>query len=323
MGTTTLLLGANLPDVDVLAYLGGPAADLAFRRGWTHGLLALALWPFALTGAMVLLDRAIQWVRRAALPSGLQVRQLLLLSTVAVLSHPVLDTLNTYGMRWLMPFNGRWFYGDTLFIVDPWLWLALGLGVLLSRLRGGTTLPARLALWLSFLYVAAMAISALAARQTAADELAAVSGAPVTRLLVSPMPVNPFVRSVVAQQGEVYRTARFHWLAEPHLEPSSVRVFPMGRRDHPAVAAASATTLGRRFLGWARFPAFQVEGVGGGDFVVHIVDLRYADRPGVRFGAVSIPVTLPVAEAPDPGPRPGVSPTTASSGRARPGRTPP
>ena len=41
----TLLIGANLPDVDVLAYLWGPGADLAFRRGWTHGVLALALWP--------------------------------------------------------------------------------------------------------------------------------------------------------------------------------------------------------------------------------------------------------------------------------------
>ena len=55
LGTTTLLIGANLPDVDVLAYFWGPAADLAFRRGWTHGILALALWPFVLTGAMLLL----------------------------------------------------------------------------------------------------------------------------------------------------------------------------------------------------------------------------------------------------------------------------
>ena len=38
LGTATLLIGANLPDIDVLAYLDGPAADLAFRRGWTHGI---------------------------------------------------------------------------------------------------------------------------------------------------------------------------------------------------------------------------------------------------------------------------------------------
>ena len=37
----------------------------AFRRGWTHGVLALALWPFVLAGSMVLLDRALQRFRRA------------------------------------------------------------------------------------------------------------------------------------------------------------------------------------------------------------------------------------------------------------------
>ena len=42
--------------MDAAAYFGGPAADLAFRRGWTHGILALALWPFVLTGAVLLLD---------------------------------------------------------------------------------------------------------------------------------------------------------------------------------------------------------------------------------------------------------------------------
>ena len=38
----------------------------------------------------------------------------------------MLDWLNTYGVRLLMPFDGRWFYGDALFIVDPWVWLLLG-----------------------------------------------------------------------------------------------------------------------------------------------------------------------------------------------------
>jgi inner membrane protein len=286
LGTTTLLIGANLPDVDVLAYLWGPGADLLFRRGWTHGVLALALWPLVLTGAMLLLDRALRRRR----PSGpvAEPRRLLLLSAVSILSHPALDTLNTYGVRWLMPFSGRWYYGDTLFIVDPWLWLALGLGVLLSW-RSGRAVPARLALWLAFAYAAAMAVGAVAARRIVTEEMAVLSGAPVSRVLVSPVPVSPFRRSVVVEQGELYRTGVFRWLATPHLDPASVREYPKGPRDHPAVRAASGTALGRRFLTWARYPSFQVEASDGG-VIVHIVDLRYADRPGVSFGAVSIPV---------------------------------
>jgi inner membrane protein len=283
------VIGANLPDADVLAYLWGPGVDLAFRRGWTHGVLALVLWPFALTGVMVLLDRGRRRLRREALPSEVRPGQLLLLSCVSLLSHPVLDTLNTYGVRWLMPFSGRWFYGDTLFIVDPWLWLALGVGVFLRR-RSRTTSPARVALWLAFGYAMAMAVGTVAARRIAAAELASISGAPVDRLLVSPVPVDPFRRSVVAEQGQVYRTGQFRWLGSPHLDPASLRVYPKGPREHPAVRAAVTSTPGRRFLVWARFPAFQLEEKGDGEVVVHIVDLRYADRPGVRFGAVSIPV---------------------------------
>jgi inner membrane protein len=294
--------------VDVLAYFWGPAADLAFRRGWTHGILALALWPFALTGGMLLVDRGIRRVRRTSPPPDLVPGQVLLLSSVAILSHPILDTLNTYGMRWLMPFSGRWFYGDTLFIVDPWLWLALGFGVMLSRPPRGSTRPARIALWLSFAYVVAMAVSALAARRIAGAEIAAMSGEAVERLMVSPFPVNPFLRSVVAEQAEVYRTARFRWLAHRHVDSATVRIFPKGRTDHPAVQAAAATTLGRRYLGWARFPAFQVEPASGGDFVVRIVDLRYGDPPGAPIGSVSIPVTIQPASGPSPDTLPPSSP---------------
>jgi inner membrane protein len=221
--------------------------------------------------------------------------QLLLLSSIAILTHPILDTLNTYGMRWLMPFGGRWFYGDTLFIVDPWLWLVLGAGVMLSRFRRGR---ARAALAISLGYVAAMALSTLAARHAARTEIAALTGQPVERLMVSPFPVNPFRRSIVVEQGEVYRTAEFRWLTARHVDPGSMRVFPRGSDDDPAVRAAARTTLGRRFLGWARYPAFQLEPAGAGSFVVHIIDLRYADRPGDRFGSVSIPVTLEPASAP-------------------------
>jgi inner membrane protein len=292
LGTTTLVIGANLPDVDVLAFLWGPAADLAFRRGWTHGVLALALWPFALTGAMIGLHRLLQRIRRASPPRAQAPRQLLLLSAISIISHPILDTLNTYGVRWLMPFSGRWFYGDTLFIVDPWLWLALATGILVSRLSRGATRPARFALGLSFAYVLVMAISSLAARTIASRELAALTGEPVRRIMVSPLPVNPFSRGVVAEQEQVYRSARFEWMQNRYMEGRTIRTYPKGSRDDPAVQLAAATTVGKRFLGWARFPSFRVEPLADGGALVHIVDLRYADRPGVRFGAVSIPVAL-------------------------------
>jgi inner membrane protein len=57
---------------------------------------------------------------------------LLGLTALAVLTHPTLDWLNNYGLRWLMPFDGRWFYGDALFVIDPWFWLLMGGAALLT-----------------------------------------------------------------------------------------------------------------------------------------------------------------------------------------------
>lgn len=308
LGTATLLIGANLPDIDMLAYLDGPAAALAFRRGWTHGIPALVVLPLLLTAGMVAFDRFARRVGRAVLPSGVVPRELLLLAAVSIVSHPILDTLNTYGVRWLMPFRGDWFYGDTLFIVDPWLWLALGIGVVASRVPRGArgqksaaTRPARIALAAGGLYVAGMALAGLAARGIARRELNALGGPPVGRIMVAPHPLTPFVRHVVARQGETYRVGSFRWLGRPHIETTSLRIVPHPRPDDPALLAARAEPLGRRFLGWARFPVVQVEPNPAGGWLVHLIDLRYADRAGVRvgFGSVTVPALIPLpASAP-------------------------
>lgn len=127
--TAALVAGANLPDLDAILYFTGhDDLALGFRRGWTHGVLALFVLPFVLTGLLLALDRLRPRPGHPASP-----RLLLLLSFGAILTHPFLDWLNTYGMRWLMPFDGTWFYGDTVFIMDPLLWLALGLAWLLGR----------------------------------------------------------------------------------------------------------------------------------------------------------------------------------------------
>jgi inner membrane protein len=127
-----LLIGANLPDVDVLSYLGGPDAGFALRRGVTHGVPALALWPLVLAAALWAWDRLPVGSGRAGdLP--LRFGRLVAVGGVGVISHPLLDWLNTYGIRLLSPFDERWFYGDSVFIVDPWLWLTLGSTVMLAR----------------------------------------------------------------------------------------------------------------------------------------------------------------------------------------------
>lgn len=137
LATATLIIGANIPDIDALAMLVSSDYALYVRRGWTHGILALFIWPFLLTGLMLFIDRLIQkrMQRKNKMRAGPPMRPALLLGIafLGVWSHPLLDWLNTYGVRFLMPFNDTWFYGDSLFIVDPWFWLLAGAGVVLAR----------------------------------------------------------------------------------------------------------------------------------------------------------------------------------------------
>lgn len=163
LAAATLILAANAPDIDIVAQFAGSYASLAHRRGWTHGVLALAVLPFVVAGAVLAWDRV---VRRRRHPAAAPPRAgpTLALAALGVASHPALDWLNTYGLRWLMPFDGRWFYGDALFIVDPWMWLLLGGALFLVH----TGRPAALAAWTAFAALATLLILATPAVPPAA-----------------------------------------------------------------------------------------------------------------------------------------------------------
>src|SRR5690606_7302943 len=116
----------------------------------THGILAMLVLPLLLAGAMMLWHRcrggsvgasasSDKQPRITATPvagageNSTQPRALLSLAFLAIVYHPLLDWMNNYVVHLLMPFDGRWFYGDTLFIVDRWFWLLAAVGVVLAR----------------------------------------------------------------------------------------------------------------------------------------------------------------------------------------------
>jgi inner membrane protein len=302
LGTATLLVGANLPDVDgILYWLNRPVEALGFRRGWTHGVLAVAIWPFVLAGIMLAWDR---WVRRRRHPERPPVspRGLLLLGFLSVLTHPLLDLCNTYGVRLLMPFSRRWFYGDTLFIVDPWMWLALALGWLVSwglRRRGAIRpqRPALAALATVAAYVLVMAGSNLVARGIV-RRAALAEGGSAGRMMVAPAPADPFRRQVVIARDGGYEIGTFRWLPRARYRRSGALVPEFsGVDDAGARAAAAATPRGRTFLAWARFPVYDVLRSGDG-YEVLLADARYTLSGRARFGAVAIPLPGAISSPP-------------------------
>ena len=64
----------------------------------------------------------------------LSFRMLFLASLAGLGSHALLDYTNSYGIRPFLPFDGRWFAADLVFIVDPWMLAILAGGLLLPFL---------------------------------------------------------------------------------------------------------------------------------------------------------------------------------------------
>ncbi|MGH7657051.1 MAG: metal-dependent hydrolase, partial [Gemmatimonadales bacterium] len=226
--------------------------------------------------------------RTAAIP-----RQVLLLAFIAILTHPILDTLNTYGVRWLMPFSEQWFYGDTLFIADPWAWLFLGAGTWLSRRRerqGGREpwSPARRGIALFAVYVAVMIAGSVTAHGLVEGAYRRLAGRSPVRVLAAPVAVTPFRRSLVIEEPDTYRVGTFHWLPYPHVEGGRDFSVPDDELLEEPFMSAAATPEGAAFLRWARFPTLLATGPES-DQSVYIIDLRYATEPGAPFGTIRIP----------------------------------
>ena len=272
--TPALLIAANIPDVDVFVFLTD-VSPIAFRRGWTHGLLGQLLLPIALTGAFWI-AHAIR--RRGDTGTPFRPGWLLLLSYLALYSHLLLDWLNTYGVRLLAPFDWRWFYGDAVFIIDPWLWLVGGAGLWLAR-RARRPAPARGGLAVAACYILAMIVSARLARGMVIEAYQREHGVPPRAIMVGPLPANPFAREVIVDAGDHYATGRFTWL------PPRVTFLPgqkakNDRRPEVAAARSSARSI-RDFLVWSRFPYWTLTPTRDGTRV-EAVDMRFPDAEGTR-----------------------------------------
>lgn len=125
-GATTLcILAANAPDADIVVLIfGGRWAFLQHHRGLSHSIVGAAVLAVALPVIFFLGDRIIAQFRKRH--SRVKLKGLLLASILATATHPLLDWTNNYGIRFLLPWNPRWFYGDFVFIIDPFLWMVLG-----------------------------------------------------------------------------------------------------------------------------------------------------------------------------------------------------
>ncbi|WP_369025092.1 metal-dependent hydrolase [Qipengyuania sp. RANM35] len=279
-----LIIGANLPDVDAACFLWLDGVEhLGFRRGITHGPPALLLLPLVLAGLLYGFDRW-QAKRGTRPPARLPVsfKWLYLLAFIACLTHPALDWLNVYGIRLLMPFSDRWFYGDTLFIIDIWLWALLGFATWFSLRRekqgGNWVRPARVALTVACGYIL---INGFITRDA---ERMRLMDAHYAHTIAAPVPLFFWKRQLIFpnQEGNHSLIDNYSGPGEGRLNVR--RLGGVTLADCRLSNAAERDPQVRAFLVWSRVPFVEYRRDG-----LWIRDARFADpNIGDRF-AVRLP----------------------------------
>ncbi len=286
LGMATLIIAANIPDIDAIAVLFGGHQHLAIRRGITHGPIAMLLLPLILTALMIRFDgwQAKRDQKRWARPADrLPIRKgwLLALAFIGTLSHPAMDWLNSYGIRFLEPFSSHWFYGDSIFIIDVWIWAALIAGVLISRRRErkGAVNWQRPA-WVGFAAVCAYVFAnglitgkAEAETARAAEEKYRVKP---EIIVANPVPLAFWRRDVIWKYNDNYFEGNFSLFDNFALDYSVEKIGTAVSNQSTAPLKGRSRDLAA-FLFWSRMPFAKSEYVSDRVYVT-FYDARFADK---------------------------------------------
>lgn len=276
----TLLLAANVPDIDIVANLFvDPLTSLHWHRGFTHSIVAAPL--------VALLPAFAGWL--FFIRGGFA--RLWLYAIVGVLVHIFFDLITPYGTQIFFPFSNARHSLDWMFIIDPWftggLVLLLIAGKVFGRRRraiGAATLA------LVVLYVGAEAWLRSEALAIFREELGK-SGRVATGVSTLPQPLSvlKWVGLANTDSGVVRQYIELggnRTVSEPEFFPHSA--------DEAAVRAAATEHAGE-YLRFARFPVM-TSGVEGDFSTVEFRDLQFSVDPriaaAVGLGERDVPFVL-------------------------------
>jgi inner membrane protein len=286
-----LVVGCNLPDIDIVSEFWGTANYLKYHRGITHSILGAAVLACALAGV-------IYYFGRKAAPPGktsppLNAPWLLAICGIALESHVLMDFTNQYGIRPFLPFSGRWYGWDIMFIFDPLLLMVLVAGLaipalfrLISEEVGARKPGFQRGAILSLCFLVGLWGVRDFAHRRVLNQLDAhtYGGENPVRLGAFPSPANPFDWVGVVETDSAYHVLAADALASD-VDISDDRVF-YKPESSPALEAAEKTRTAEIFLNFARFPWAMVEPTEKGYDII-LRDLRFYSPQSRRTGFVT------------------------------------
>ncbi len=294
LATPMLLVSGLAADLDWLAYLGGPRLFLATHRAASHSLLGAALIACVTAALFSRFPRPGPTARHAV-----QFFPALIVCLAGASVHLLLDLSNSYGVKLLWPFSGRWYAWDFAPSLDPLLLFLLLAAVLLPRLfglvtqeisgraqihqgsRGTTAVMLLVLLYFGGRGVAHQnAVALLNSRVYRGETPLRSSAFPLS----SPLNWTGLVETPDAiDEVQVPLFGAFDpETAHPHFKPA----------DSPALENARRSPAAQAFLAFARFPFATQEETSYG-YRIELRDLRWAAAPPAdQFGEVVVIVTL-------------------------------
>lgn len=266
------LLGALIPDIDIILTLWGKDLYLTEHRGFTHSLLGLL--PMSLLSAWIAGWAARKWEDRASF------KFLWFMGLVGVISHLLLDWCTSWGTMLLWPNRTR-FALDNLFIIDAWYWclLALPLGASFFFKKQSLRLC-----WGGFLLV--LGYHGLAAYNHWKAIQLVKADRPQASVVAFPEPFSPFRWSAYNCADGLIRNAHLNFLEKARSEDWNQWREPART---PALQKVQDSPEGRQYLWFARMPMWEELPQVDGSTVIYFWDLRFntylrSDQTSRRFG---------------------------------------
>ncbi|HXN49708.1 MAG TPA: metal-dependent hydrolase [Bryobacteraceae bacterium] len=287
--TPVLCLAANAPDCDIVTAPWGSVAYLHYHRYITHGLVTipamallavLVVWPFA--------RKHFDWKLAYAV------------ALIGAATHPLLDWMNAYGIRLLLPFSSKWYALSISSLTDYWILGMLLLAAVVpwfSRLvmseigaRPGTGRGWAI---VALCFIALYGTGRYMLHERAMAELEArlYGGLEPLRVAAEPGPLNPLQWRGIVETAPFYEIFDVNLLQE--FDPADGRIFYKPEPDPRQAAAAAAarkTPAFRAFLDFSQLPYWRFSDLDqpANGILVELTDLRFGTpvRPGFVASAV-------------------------------------
>lgn len=278
--TLTLLIAANVSDLDCLYAVGGAAAFYQYHHGWTHSVAGALLLAAATAFA-------VRWLARKKKPeAALPIRPLLVAAGLGSASHLLLDWTTPAGVRLFWPFRGAQLRLDW-FSADIWLLILLLLGLALPALLSliaeeiGARRDDRSRLRAARVTLAACVLLAGARATLHGEALAQLEsrlyqGRTPLRSVALPTPLNPLRWEGVVETSSTYELDEVRLVGAGRPAERFATVYKPSQA--PALDVALVTSTARIYLSRARFPQVELVPAEGEGWVVRIQDLGSVRR---------------------------------------------